>query len=62
METFTDNSTGAKKEKSSGCGSGRANAKSEIKGDEKEIETTDDEIVNVDASRRDNSQQKHQDW
>ena len=49
METGTDNSTGAKKEKSSGCGSVGANAKSEIKGDAKEIETTDDEIVNVDA-------------
>ena len=49
METGTDNSTGAKKEKSSGCASVGAIARSGIKGDEKEIETTDDEIVNVDA-------------
>ena len=49
METGTDNSTGAKKDKSSGYRSVGANARSGIKGDEKEIETTDDEIVNVDA-------------
>ena len=49
METGTDNSTGAKKEKSSGCGSVGANAESEIKGDEKEIKTTDDEMDGVDA-------------
>ena len=49
METGTDNSRGAKKEKLSGCGSVGANAKSVIKGDEKEIETTDDEIDVVDA-------------
>ena len=49
METGTDNSTSPKKDKSSGYRSVGANARSGIKGDEKEIETTDDEIVNVDA-------------
>ena len=49
METGTDNSTGAKKDKSSSYRSVGANVESGIKGNEKEIETTDDEIVNVDA-------------
>ena len=43
VETDTDNSRGAKIDKSADGGSAEANAKG-IEGDEKEIETTDDEI------------------
>ena len=49
MEIDTENSRGAKKEKSSGYGSLGVNVESGIKGNEKEIETTDDEIDVVDA-------------
>ena len=44
IETDTDNSRGGKVDKPSDDGSREANAKSRIKGDEKEIETIDDEI------------------
>ena len=63
METDTDNSRNAKVGKSSDGGSTEASAKGGIKGDEKEIETTDDEIDvvgdGVDTAPKNNKSDEH---